>query len=289
MKNTRLAFTCLPLAFAAAAAQAHVTLPPGGATAGTVYPAAFRVGHACPDATATTALKVRLPAGFTLVEAQPRPGWTLAVDATEVSWTATTPQAALQAKERTQFIVRGRLPAQPGTLWFKVLQVCDKGQADWSQQPAHETDKVEFPAARLDVLPAGVAPVDVRDAWARPTVPGQTSTGLYAKLVSGPGLTLVGGTSPLAAAVEVHEMKMEGDVMRMRALDRGLALPPGESVELKPGSCHVMVTGLKQPLAVGASLPVTLKFVDGDGRAVERSLAVPVVAAPAGAAAEHKH
>lgn len=271
------------------AAQAHVTLPPGGATAGTLYPAAFRVGHACADATTTTAIKVRVPAGFTIVEAAPRPGWTLAVNGAEVAWTAASAQAALPAKERTQFVVRGRLTAEPGPLWFKVLQVCDKGQADWAQVPAREGDKPEFPAARLDVLPPGLAPVDVRDAWTRPTVAGQTATGVFAKLLSGPGLTLVGGSSPLAALVEVHEMKMDGNVMRMRALERGLALPPGDTIELKPGGYHLMVTGLKQPLAVGESLPVTLKFVDADGRSVERQLTVPVITAPAGQDGGHRH
>jgi periplasmic copper chaperone A len=286
--NIRL-LQLLTLAGASAAAHAHVTLPPGGATAGTLYPAAFRVGHACADATATTAIKVRVPAGFTIVEAAPRPGWSLAVEGGEVAWMASSPQAALPAKERTQFVVRGRLTGQPGPLWFKVLQVCDKGQADWAQVPATDADKPEFPAARLDVLPPGAAPVDVREAWARPTVAGQTSTGVFAKFISGPGLTLVGGASPLAASVKVHEMKLEGDVMRMRALDRGLTLPPGEAVELKPGGYHLMVTGLKQPLAVGGGLPVTLKFVDAEGRSAERSLVVPVVSAPAGQDGGHRH
>jgi copper(I)-binding protein/uncharacterized protein YcnI len=287
MNSIRL--TSLLLLGATTAVQAHVTLPPGGATAGTLYPAAFRVGHACADATATTAIKVRVPAGFTIVEATPRPGWTLAVSTGEVAWTASSPQAALPAKERAQFVVRGRLPAEPGPLWFKVMQVCDKGQADWAQVPTGDADKPDFPAARLDVLPPGVAPVDVRDAWTRPTVAGQTSTGVFAKLSSGPGLTLVGGTSPLASTIEVHEMKLEGDVMRMRALDRGLAVPAGEGVELKPGGYHLMVGGLKQPLALGATLPLTLKFVDGEGRSVECSLGVPVIAAPAGQDGAHRH
>lgn len=286
--NTRL-MSLLLIAGAHATAQAHVTLPPGGATAGSVYPATFRVGHACAESTATTAIRVRVPAGVTVIDATARPGWTLASHGDEVSWTANGPQAALPAKERAQFVLRAQLPATPGTVWFKVLQVCDKGQADWAQVPAADNDKPEFPAARLDVLPPGVAPVDIRDAWARPTVPGQTSTGVYAKLSSGPGLTLVGATSPLAAAVELHEMKLEGDVMRMRPLDRGLALPPGEAVELKPGSYHLMVTGLTQALAVGGSLPVTLKFVDGEGRSAERSLNVPVVSAPAAAEGAHRH
>lgn len=283
-----------PLALAlglagAAAGHAHVTLPPGGATAGTVYPAAFRVGHACKDATATTAVKVRVPAGFVPTDAPAKPGWTIAVAPNEVTWTATGPQAALPAKERTSFVVRGRLADTPSTLWFKVLQVCDNGSADWAEVPAREGDKPEFPAVRLDVLPAGVAPVDVRDAWARSTVEGQRSTGVYARLTAGAGARLVGASSPWAETVEVHEMKMVGDVMRMRALDSGLDLPPGEAVELQPGGYHVMVTGLKRVLPPGTALPVTLRFVDRDGRAGELSLQVPARAAALAAGAEHQH
>src|SRR5262245_49869929 len=106
---------------AAMIAQAHVTLPPGGAPAGSAYAAAFRVGHACKDATSTTALKVRLPEGFTPFEAVPRAGWTVTQAGSEVSWTASSPQAALPTKEATTFVVNGKLTDKPGTLWFKVL------------------------------------------------------------------------------------------------------------------------------------------------------------------------
>lgn len=270
-------------------AQAHVTLVPGGATAGSDYPAAFRVGHACKDAGATTAIRVRVPAGFTPVEAMPRPGWTVTLSATEVAWVAASAQAALPAKERANFVVRGKLTDRPGTLWFKVLQVCDQGSADWAQLPARDGDKPEFPAARLDVLAAGVAPVEVRDAWVRSTVDGQRSTGVFARLTAGAGSRLIGASSPLAQAVEIHEMTMAGDVMRMRAVEGGLDLPAGEGVELRPGGYHLMLLGLKQSLPSGASLPLTLRFVDREGRSSELVLGVPAKPAAAGAEPEHRH
>ena len=62
----------------ASSAFSHVTLAPGGAAAGSDYEAAFRVGHACKDANATTGLRIELPQGFALQDAQARPGWTLA-------------------------------------------------------------------------------------------------------------------------------------------------------------------------------------------------------------------
>lgn len=277
-------------ALCGAAAHAHVTLPPGGGNAGSVYPAAFRIGHVCKGAASTTAIRVRLPEGFTLIDAQPRPGWTLASGAREVSWTASSAQAALPASEKTTFNLRGRLPDKPGTLWFKVLQSCDQGSADWAEVPAAGTAAPEFPAAKLEVLPAGVAPVELRDAWARPTVPGQRSTGVYGRFSTAVGLRLLGGSSPAAESVEVHQMAMEGDVMRMRALPQGLELPAGQGVELAPGGYHLMLTGLRQPLAAGATLPLTLRFVDGEGRESTLALQVPAsAAAPDAGHGGHRH
>jgi len=281
--------TVCVLALSTLSAHAHVVLPPGGAAAGSTYAAAFHVGHACHGAQTTTALSVRLPAGFALVGAQPRPGWTLVATPGAVTWTATSAQSALPGATPDDFVVTGRLTDQPGTLWFKVLQTCDLGQSDWATIPAGaEVPPPQFPAARLDVLPRGVAAVDVREAWARPTVPGQTSSGVYARLTAPAGARLVGVSTPVAAQAALHEMRMDGDVMRMRELADGLDLPPGQPVLLAAGGYHVMLTGLKQPLVVGASIPLTLRFVDRDGRQGVRELQVPVAPAPAGAP-QHAH
>ena len=130
---SRFANLALVALFASTAASAHVTLPPGGATAGSDYEAAFRVGHACKDAQATTGITVQLPEGFRLSEAQARKGWTLASNPREVAWKAESPAAALPADQKAEFIVRGRLTTTPGPLYFKVLQTCDKGSADWAE------------------------------------------------------------------------------------------------------------------------------------------------------------
>jgi hypothetical protein len=288
-RSLTLRATSIALSTLAVTAGAHVSLPPGGAAAGSTYAAAFKVDHACKGATATTALAVRLPAGFRFVSAQPRAGWTLATRGDEVTWTAATPQAALPGATADSFVVTGKLTDKPGTLWFKVAQTCDAGRADWAAVPDAATPSPEFPAARLDVLPPGVAAVDVRDAWARATVPGQPTTGLYARLTAPAGARLVGVSTPIGDAA-VHEMKMEGDVMRMRELPDGLDLPPGSTVALAPSGYHVMVTGLKQALPAGASVPATLHFVDRDGRKGDVQLQIPVArSGPESAADEHHH
>ena len=104
---------------------------------------------------------------------------------------------------------------------------------------------------------------------------------------------LVGASTPVAGVAEVHEMKMEGDTMKMRPLSQGLELPAGQTVELTPGGYHLMLTDLKQPVNVGTTVPVTLRFVDAKGVASEQTLQVPVaIGAPGGGAAsggEHQH
>ena len=275
------------------AAMAHITLPAGGAAAGSDYDAAFRVGHACTDAKATTGVRVQLPQGFTLIQAQPRQGWTLAAAPAEVSWKADSAQSALPGAERAEFIVRGKLTDKPGPLYFKVLQSCDVGSADWAEVPAAPTDKPAFPAARLDVLAPGVAAVEVRDAWVRFAVKGQSGTGAFMTLAAPSGARLVGVTTPVAGLAEVHEMKMEGDVMRMRPVAGGLELPPRQPVELKPSGYHVMLTDLKKPLVVGDTVPLELAFVDRAGRKAVARVEAPVRAAAAGeggaASAPHRH
>lgn len=139
--------------------------------------------------------------------------------------------------------------------------------------------------------PAQTAAVKVDGAWARATVQGQKGTGAFMSLTAKDGAQLIGVSSPVAGVAEVHEMKMDGDVMKMRAVP-SLDLPAGKKVELKPGGYHVMLMDLKAPLAKDSTIPVTLLFKDAKGVESKLELKLPVAtAAPgaAGAAAEHKH
>ncbi len=131
------------------------------------------------------------------------------------------------------------------------------------------------------------APVAADGAWARATVQGQKSSGAFVKLTAREALQLVGVASPVAGVAEIHEMKMEGDVMRMRAIS-ALNLPAGQAVELKPGGYHVMLMDLRAPLAPNTQIPLTLRFKDAKGAESRLELSVPVSAqAPGGQAAGH--
>ena len=136
-------------------------------------------------------------------------------------------------------------------------------------------------------LSAGAAvaqSVQVEGAWARATVAGQQASGAFMTLSAPQGATLEGVSSPAAAAAELHEMAMQGNVMRMRPVAT-IALPAGQPVELKPGGLHVMLMGLKTPLVAGSTLPLTLRVRDAKGVQASVELQMPVRALNAPAAA----
>lgn len=133
---------------------------------------------------------------------------------------------------------------------------------------------------------AASAQTTVKDAWVRGTVAPQKATGAFMQITSAQGGKLVSAQSPLAGVTEVHEMAMEGDVMKMRAVT-ALELPAGKAVELKPGGYHLMLMDLKQPLKAGENVPLTLTIETRDGKRETLALKVPVRAADA--AVEHKH
>lgn len=119
-------------------------------------------------------------------------------------------------------------------------------------------------AALAWAFPAS-AEVTVSDAWIRGTVAGQKVTGAFMQFKSTSDAALVAVASPSAKFIEIHEMKKEGDVMKMKAIDR-LPLPAGKSVDLTPGGYHMMLFDLKGPLKAGDVVPLTLTFEESAGK-----------------------
>lgn len=129
------------------------------------------------------------------------------------------------------------------------------------------------------------AQVEVKSAWVRGTVAAQKTTGAYMEISSARGASLVGAESTAAGAVEVHEMSMDKNVMRMRAVPK-LDLPAGKTVELKPGGYHMMLIDLKRPLKKGDSVPLRLKIENKDKTV--STVEVKAEVREATAAPEHK-
>ena len=131
------------------------------------------------------------------------------------------------------------------------------------------------------------AQVNVKDAWVRATVAQQKATGAFMMLESKQEAKLVAAQSPVAGVVEVHEMAMDGGVMKMRPIPF-LALPAGKAVELKPGGYHVMLMDLKAQVKDGDMVPVTLLVEGKDGKRQNIEVKAParVMAQPA---MKHEH
>jgi uncharacterized protein YcnI len=149
----------------------HVTLQDQAAAAGASYRGVLRVGHGCEGA-ATNSITVSIPSGFNGAQPLVKSGWALSTKigkleqpyemhgtkytegVVEITWTAKTAGDVLPDEFADEFVFRGTTPKKPGTLWFKVVQGCVKGQNSWVEVPAAGQDahSLKSPAARLDVL-----------------------------------------------------------------------------------------------------------------------------------------
>ena len=154
-------------------AVAHIALAEPTAMAGSYYKATLRVGHGC-NGSPTRGLVVQIPAGFQSAKPQPKIGWTLTThtaqlakpysshgktvteDVVTLRWMAKDKETALPDDQFDEFAFMGRVPDSVGPLWIKVLQLCESGQNDWSEMPAHGTSTkgLKSPAALLEVQPA---------------------------------------------------------------------------------------------------------------------------------------
>ncbi len=141
------------------------------------------------------------------------------------------------------------------------------------------------------VAKAQSSSVNIQDPWVRGTVAQQKASGAFMTLTSPVAGRLVGASSPVAGITEIHEMRMDGQVMRMRAID-GLDLPAGQAVQLKPGGYHVMLMDLKQPLKEGETVPITLVIERAGGARESIRVDAPVRPLAASAASigqGHQH
>jgi uncharacterized protein YcnI/copper(I)-binding protein len=239
----------------------------------------------------------------------------------EIVWAGGT----LPDDQYDEFVISGfvtaDLPAgQPVS--FPVIQQCGTTEARWTEIPAagqsaHDL-KSPAPAFRLiadttvvgqvmdhgshgakataDAAAAGTAKVGdiaIKAAWTRATPGGAKIGGGYLSITNGGASAdrLIGATAAVAGRVEIHEMSMDGGVMKMRPLDKGLEIKPGETVDLRPGGYHMMFMDLKQPLKEGDTVKATLTFEKAG--AVDVSFSVNAVgagsAAPSAAPMQHKH
>lgn len=121
------------------------------------------------------------------------------------------------------------------------------------------------------------AAVAVTGALCRPTPVGRQMTGCYLTLTSTVADRLVSVSTPVAGRTEIHESRMESNMMMMRELKEGLPLPAGQAVELKPGGNHIMLLAVADPLRAGQTVPLTLTFASAPAVEVQATVGQPPV------------
>jgi uncharacterized protein YcnI len=295
-------------------ALAHVSFDNARTTANATYKAVLRIPHGC-DGQPTLKVQVRIPEGVIAVKPMPKAGWTLEtvkgpyVKAYDLSGkpvaegvTGITWAGSLDNGHYDEFVFQARITDifQPGaTVYFPVIQECANGREEWTEIPAAGQDphSLKSPAPGVTITAAAAsAPAPVRagaltieEPWSRVTPGGAKVGGGYVRITN-TGSTpdrLVGGSFPLASRVEVHEMSLDGTVMRMKPVEGGLEIKPGETVEFKPGGYHLMFVDLKEPLKEGQTHKGTLVFEKAG--TVEVTYPVRGMGGQAAPAAEHKH
>ncbi|WP_334186795.1 copper chaperone PCu(A)C [Noviherbaspirillum sp.] len=122
-----------------------------------------------------------------------------------------------------------------------------------------------------------LADVIVQDAWARATVPGQPVGAIYMKISSRVQTTLAHAETDVAKEVQVHNMHLHDDVMKMREQGQ-IDIPAGKLIDLAPGGTHLMMLGLKRQLTAGEDVAVKLTFIDA--KKVESTTVIHVPVRP---------
>ncbi len=322
---TYLPLAAILLGALMAPASAHPSLERREANVGAPYKAVMRVPHGC-DGSATTRVRVQIPEGVIGVKPQPKQGWT--IETTRGPYAHTYPyyHGAKLTEGVREIVWSGRLADDHydefvfvgfvaptlkagDTLPFPTVQECEKGSAAWVEvaaagQTAHNL-KLPAPTVRLvqaqsqpgaqqtsDTRTYKAGDLIIEAPWSRAT-PGGSKVGAGFMKITNNGKVadrLIGGSAEVAKDFEVHEMSMSGDVMKMRRLAKGLEIKPGESVELKPSSYHIMFMGLARPLKVDETVKGTLVFERAGTVAIEYSVR-PIGAQPAGGGQSggHKH
>lgn len=138
--------------------------------------------------------------------------------------------------------------------FFALAAACGPAQAPQQTPPTAQA------------LPEGL---EVREPWAAPTPGGVDVSAGYLTIANGGSAdTLVAVSSPRAASVMIHEMSMDGAIMRMRGVEGGLVVPAQSVVALAPGGIHLMFMGVSAPFLEGEEIPVTLTFENAGVREV---------------------
>lgn len=232
---------------------------------------------------------------------------------TSVSWSG----GSLEDGHYDEFVVMGTLAGVESgdVLAFATTQTCADGEVAWTEIAAEGQDPhaLDYPAPTVTIsssahaeghgghgggghgghsmkpteqASATIGDLSISGAWVRATLPNQKVGGGYLTIenTGSDDDRLTAVSAPITERAEIHEMSMENDIMTMRRMDDGLAVPAGQSVQLEPGGLHLMFQDLDEPIQDGDTVPVTLTFE----RAGEVTVQMPVLPASAGRGGGHQ-
>lgn len=276
-------------------AFAHATFERAEAAPGSSYKAILRIPHGC-EGQATHTVRVDLPDDIVGVKPMPKAGWRLTTvegeyarpfvnhgrtetkGVRQIVWSG----GELQDGHYDEFIFTSTImrDAATGMIYVPVVQECANGQQAWVDIPKVGEARPKAPAPGIRLVSASITQpavektyklgaLTITTPWTRVTPKGAKVAGGYVRITNtgNDADRLVGGAFNLSARVEVHEMGVEGGVMRMRELTKGLEIKPGETVELKPGGYHLMFMDMRGILETGQ--PVRGRLIFENAGAVE--------------------
>ncbi len=274
------------------AAFSHASFENEKAVSERGFKAILQIPHGC-DGKPTTEVQIKLPEGFVFAKPQPKAGWTLEIikgdyqktydnhgeavksGPLEIRWKG----GELPDEYYDTFVISGRISGfdKETELAFPVTQLCGTdGKVIWDQIPAagESAHDLKNPAPTIKVVPASadghgaasaetvtLGTLEISGGGVKAMVPG-AKVGGGGLVIHNSGANedrLLSAESPAASRVELHEMSMENDVMKMRKIEGGIALPAGETVALD-GKQHLMFMDVAKPFAKGDSVKVTLTF-----------------------------
>ena len=263
--------------------SAHAVLDRQFIAPGQTFHLSIAIGHGC-DGAGTTRVSVTIPEGIIVTKVDPLDRFKsqTRIAKFEKPWTGSQGQITEGIKEITwseglladksrgefgfEFLASADLKLDQ-VLFFPVVQICEQGERRWVEEAsnAEARAKLKAPAPILTIVKKEQAHLDIRNARSRVTPNGAPVAGGYVTIrnLSDKADRLIAATVAVSDRVEIHEMSMSDGVMRMRALDNGLEIPPGATIELKAGSYHLMFIKPKRALTEGEWIDGSLTFERG--------------------------
>ena len=294
---SKLSTTALITFFATTTfATAHATLDIKEVEANTYQRVAVRIGHGC-DGQSTEKLTITIPEGIISVKPMPKPGWELDTITGEYAqkylnhgreitsgviqliWSG----GELKDAHYDEFVFRARFTdklEQGVKTFIPIVQNCAEGELSWSEIPAEGQDPHDLkrPApgvmikaaadkhidhhGKHDTQTVSIGDLKIISPIIRATPPNAPVSAGYMMIENNGEETdrLIGGSASFAGKVEVHEMKMDGEIMKMRKIAGGLEIPAGGKVTLKAGGLHIMFMKLQEQMKEGEKRTITLEF-----------------------------